>query len=392
MTDAILTLNAGSSSIKFSLFGANGTLALAAHGEVEKIGIAPRLRVKNAKGDMVLERNWEHGADLSHEALLEPLLDWVTTHLDGADLLAAGHRIVHGGRLFNGPVRLDAANMAELATLVPLAPLHQPHNLAAVQAVMALRPDVPQIGCFDTAFHHDMPLLATLMAIPRHFHEEGMRRYGFHGLSYEFIARRLREIAPEDAKGRVIAAHLGNGASLCAMRDGRSVDSTMGMTALEGLMMGTRCGSIDPGAILYLMQSGGMDAEAITKLLYQQSGLLGVSGISADMRELLASAEPHAAEAVALFAYRAATEIAGLAVALEGLECLIFTAGIGEHAPAARAAICARLGWLGVVLDGVANQRNAAVISAPDSRVMVRVIPTDEDAMIAQHCLEVLAP
>jgi acetate kinase len=269
--------------------------------------------------------------------------------------------------------------------------LHQPHNLAAVHAVTALRGDLPQIGCFDTAFHHGLPAVASRMALPRRFDDEGLRRYGFHGLSYEFIAGRLRAIAPADADGRVIAAHLGNGASLCAMKAGRSLDTTMGLTALDGLVMGTRCGTIDPGAVLYLMQTHGMSAEDVTHLLYEKSGLLGVSGISADMQVLLASDSKQAAEAVALFAYRAAREIGALASSLDGLDCLIFTAGIGEHAAPVRAAICARLDWMGVQIDRAANAVHAGVISTAGSRVRVRVIPTDEEAMIARHSLEALA-
>jgi acetate kinase len=392
MTGAVLTINAGSSSIKFKLFDAGDALACIASGEVEEIGIAPSLTIKDAHGAVLAANKWDRGAAMTYEMLLESILDWVATHLGSATLLAAGHRIVHGGRDFSGPVRLDAATLTALEALTPLAPLHQPHNLAAVRAVRALRPGLPQIGCFDTAFHHGMPHVATRMALPRHFDDEGLRRYGFHGLSYEFIARRLRDIAPHTAYGRVIAAHLGNGASLCAMIDGKSIDTTMGLTALEGLVMGTRCGSIDPGAILYLMQAHAMTVEAVTHLLYEQSGLLGVSGLSADMRVLLTSDDPHAKEAVELFAFRAAREVAALTASLSGLDCLIFTAGIGEHAPPVRAAICARLGWLGVEIDDFANQHHAAVISTASSRVVVRVIPTDEEAMIARHCIEIIRP
>ncbi len=260
-----------------------------------------------------------------------------------------------------------------------------------MQAVRALRPDLPQIGCFDTAFHHTMPDIATRFALPRSFHEAGVRRYGFHGISYEYIAARLRELAPRLASGRVIAAHLGNGASLCAMADGKSVESTMGFTALDGLVMGTRCGSIDGGVLLYLEQVRGLTADAVSDLLYKQSGLLGVSGISADMRTLLASADPAAAQAVDLFAYSAARHAGALVAALGGVDGLVFTAGIGEHAPEIRAAICARLGWLGAKISPEANAANAPVISAEDSRIEIRVIPTDEEAMIARHCLALLS-
>ena len=388
MADAVLTINAGSSSIKFALF--DSALTRIADGAVSGIGVAPHFQAHDAAGRILTERRWDHGAGITHETLLGPMLDWIEHRLGSATLLAAGHRIVHGGRDFVAPLRLDEASLKRLEALTPLAPLHQPHNLAAIRAVMALRSGLPQIGCFDTAFHHDMPRLATLMALPRHFDDEGMRRYGFHGLSYEFIAGRHRSLAPKEAAGRVIAAHLGNGASLCAIRNGRSVDTTMGMTALDGLVMGTRCGAIDPGAILYLMQTHQMDAAAVTHLLYEKSGLLGVSGISADVQVLEASDAPEAAEAVALFSFRAAREIGALTSSLGGLDGLIFTAGIGEHSATVRAGICARLGWLGVEIDGDANGRHAAIISTPASRVVIRVIPTDEEAMIAHHCVDLL--
>jgi acetate kinase len=394
MAQAILTLNAGSSSIKFALIEATASLARIALGEITKIGIAPHLAVTDSQGRMLTERNWDQsgGAAMSHEALLGPTLAWITSHLGATRLLAAAHRIVHGGRNFTGPVRLDAANMLDLEKLVPLAPLHQPHSLAAVRAVTALRPDLPQIGCFDTAFHHTLPAIASRFALTRELDDEGVRHYGFHGLSYEFIARSLRALAPNEAAGRVIAAHLGNGASLCAMKNGQSIDTTMTFTALDGLVMGTRCGSLDPGAVLYLMQAKGMTQDAISHLLYEKSGLLGVSGISADMGVLLASGEPRAREAVALFAYHAARWIGALTASLDGLDCLIFTAGIGQHAAPVRAAICARLGWLGVVLDPAANQKHAPVISAVESRVIVRVMATDEEATMARHAIEIVQP
>jgi acetate kinase len=390
MVDAILVLNAGSSSIKFALLPAQDGKARLASGEVENIGTTPHLKIR-AGTEIVLEQMFAPEQKLSHEALLGAVLHWVEDHLGDNRLLAVGHRIVHGGTMFFDPVRLDAASLSRLAKLNELAPLHEPHNLAAVHAAMALRPHLPQIGCFDTAFHHHMPELASRLPLPRHFYDEGVRRYGFHGLSYEYIAARLREIAPHLAGGRVIAAHLGNGASLCAMQGGVSVDSTMGFTALDGLVMGTRCGALDPGALLYLLQSRGMTAGDVSDLLYKQSGLLGVSGLSADVRTLLASAAPPAAEAVDLFAYSAAKHIAALGSALGGLDGLVFTAGIGEHAPAVRAAICARLGWLGVELSAEANAANEAIISAVTSRVEVRVIPTDEEAMIARHCRALLS-
>ncbi len=389
MPDAVLTLNAGSSSLKFALYETGQALACIATGEVENIGAAPHLRI-HAGEAVALEHRWPDHAPLTHEDLLGTVLEWVEAHLGADRLIACGHRIVHGGARFSAPTRLTADVLAGLEALIPLAPLHQPHNLAAVRAVMALRPALPQIASFDTAFHHTMPVAAQRLPLPRHFHDEGVRRYGFHGLSYEYIASRLPEVAPHLAGGRVIVAHLGNGASLCAMAAGRSVDTSMGFTALEGLMMGTRTGAMDPGVLLYLLQSCGFTPETLSGLLYTQSGLLGVSGISADVRALLADPRPQAGEALALFSNTAARHIAGLTASLGGLDGLVFTAGIGENAPAIRAAICARLGWIGIGLSPEANAANAPCISTPQSRVEVRVIPTSEEAMIAAHCLSVL--
>jgi acetate kinase len=386
MDDAILTLNAGSSSIKFALFRNGRERPRMAGGAVEGIGEAPRFLVMDEAGAVVHERTWKQGAALSHEDLLAPVLDWVEGHLGDKRLVAAGHRIVHGGDIFTGPARLDQAALDRLATLNPLAPLHEPHNLAAVAAMMRLRPELPEIGCFDTSFHRTMDKVAARLPLPRHFHDEGVRRFGFHGLSYEYIAGELARLAPALAAGRVVAAHLGGGASACGMLAGKSVDSSMGFTALDGLVMGTRCGAIDPGVLLYLVRARGMDWDAVTALLYRQSGLLGVSGISADMRALLASHEAAAAEAIAVFTLAAAKHIAALAVSLNGIDGLVFTAGIGEHCPSVRAGICARLEWLGVEIDEPANARNAGVISTAASRVAVRVIATDEEAMIARDC------
>lgn len=391
MTDAILTLNAGSSSIKFALFGAQANLPRLAAGGVSGIGETPHLRIHDEHGTMIFDKIWDAGGQRTHEDLLTVLLDWVDTHLSGDELIAAGHRIVHGGETFFAPALLTETTLDELATLNPLAPLHEPHNLAAVRALLAVRTDLTQIGCFDTAFHHNAPEIVTRMPIPRHYFNEGIRRYGFHGLSYEYISRRLREVSPRLAGVRVIAAHLGNGASVCAMTGGVSVDSSMGMTALDGLMMGTRSGSLDPGAVLYFLQGAGMTADQVTDMLYKKSGLLGVSGISSDVQILEASTAPEAADAIALFVCSAARQIGGLIPSLGGLDGLVFTAGIGEHSPKIRAAICARLTWLGIIIDTGANDRNEALISGPDSVIEVRVIPTDEEAMIARHCLEFLA-
>ncbi len=389
---AVVSLNSGSSSIKFALFtlGDAGAPVLSAGGKIEGIGIAPRLIARSVDGSVVLDRSWAGGAALGHAALLEDLFDWAAEHLDGYEVLAIGHRVVHGGTDFAAPRRIDDALLTALEALCPLAPLHQPHNLAAIRAIAALRPELPQVACFDTAFHHDRPELATRLAIPRELHAQGIRRYGFHGLSYEYIARRLAEIDPAVAEGRVIAAHLGNGASLCAMRGGRSVDTTMGFTALDGLMMGTRCGSIDPGVVLHFQTQMGMSAADVEDMLYRKSGLLGVSGISSDMRALSESASPDAEEALALFVWRAAREAGALIACIEGLDGIVFTAGIGENHAAMRARICAQLAWAGVEIDADANARNAQRISMPESRVAVYVIPTDEERMIALHTLNVL--
>ncbi|MFA6229284.1 MAG: acetate/propionate family kinase [Rhodanobacter sp.] len=387
MSRAILSLNAGSSSIKFALFVVSqlGPVQRLSHGQIEGIGSAPHFVARDADGHVLTEYRWPAGGTLAHEDLLAPLLTWITSHLGAESLAAVGHRIVHGGEKYIQPVRLTEPVIADLARLTPLAPLHQPHNLAAVQAMRKLRPGLPQVGCFDTAFHHSMSATATRLALPRTYADQGVRRYGFHGLSYEFIAGRLREQAPALAAGRVIAAHLGNGASLCGMHGGRSIDTTMGFTALDGLVMGTRCGSIDPGALLYLQQQHGMTAPELEHLLYNESGLLGVSGISNDMRTLLASEVPHAREAVDLFVFRIAREAGALISSLGGLDGLVFSAGIGEHAAAVRTAVCGRLAWLGIRLDEAANAADANLISTPDSRVQVRVIATDEEAMIATH-------
>jgi acetate kinase len=391
MPDAVLTLNAGSSSIKFALFEITGAkLDSTLRGQIEGIGTAPHFVAHDPAGGALADRRWPDGKSQTHEALLGILLDWTDRHLGTDALVAVGHRVVHGGRDHDRPARVTNVLLAALEQLTPLAPLHQPHNLSPIRAIASLRPGLPQVACFDTAFHHDMPPVATRLALPREYEADGVRRYGFHGLSYEYIAGRLRETAPELAAGRVIVAHLGNGASLCAMRNGRSVDTTMGFTALDGLVMGTRCGSIDPGAILYLQQARGMSAEQIEDLLYRRSGLLGVSGISSDMRELLASSDKRAKEAVDLFAFRIGREAGALVSSLGGLDGFVFTAGIGEHAPPIRAAVCARLAWLGVMLDEAANMRTATRISTKDSRVDVRVVPTDEEAMIARHTLDVI--
>ena len=391
MKPAILAVNAGSSSIKFALdeIGAGDVVTTIAAGQIEGIGTAPHFIAKDAGGHILAEQRWPD-AKADHETLLSTLLDWVEAHLGDEDLIAVGHRVVHGGAKFFGPVLLTPEVIAELAALTPLAPLHQPHNLSPVRAIAALRPKLPQIACFDTAFHHDMPAVATRFALPRDYAAEGVRRYGFHGLSFDHIAVVLRKQEPQLAGGRVIVAHLGNGCSLCALQDGRSIDVTTGFTALDGLVMGTRCGDLDPGVILYMLQHRHLDAAAIEHLLYNESGLLGVSGISSDMRALVASPAVEAAEAVELFVYRLGREAGGLASALGGIDGFVFTAGIGEHAAPIRAAACARLAWLGVELDAAANERGDGVISTQASRVRVLVIPADEEATIVRDVLAIL--
>jgi len=392
MAEAVLTLNAGSSSIKFSLFEIDGTasraLRMALKGELEKIRSAPHFVARDPAGAVIAEQRWPD-PNPGFQSLLETVIGWAEDHLGSDKLIAVGHRVVHGGADHYRPERVTAALLSALDRLAPLAPLHEPHNVAPMRAIADARPNLPQVACFDTAFHHTMPKVATRFALPREYDDAGVRRYGFHGLSYEYIAGRLREIAPELAEGRVIAAHLGNGASLCAMRAGRSVDTTMGFTALDGLVMGTRCGSLDPGVILYLVQERGMAAKEIENLLYERSGLLGVSGgIASDMRTLLASSDRRAKQAIELFVYRIAREIGALTSSLGGLDGVVFTAGIGERAPDIREMVCARLGWLRVALDREANRRNAAVISTPESGLVVRVIPTNEEAMIVRHTVD----
>ncbi|MBP2230740.1 acetate kinase [Azospirillum agricola] len=390
---AILVINAGSSSLKFTLFrdSGQGDPAVAVNGQISGIGTAPVFEAKDAGRRPLVSKAWQAGEASDRTALLRHLLDWIEERLEGATLIAAGHRVVHGGVRHAAPVLITPAVLEELEGLVPLAPLHQPHNLAAIRALAEAHPELPQVACFDTAFHRGQPWQAGMFAIPRELTDEGVRRYGFHGLSYEYIARRLPEIAPELADGRVVVAHLGSGASMCAIHAGRSVDSTMGFTALDGLPMGTRCGAIDPGVLIYLMREKGLDAGAIEKLLYNKSGLLGVSGVSNDMRALLESADPHAEEAVELFCFRIAKETGGLASSMGGIDALVFTAGIGERSSPVRARVGDKLAWLGVKIDEAANTANAVKISTADSRIPVYVIPTDEERMIALHTRNALA-
>jgi acetate kinase len=358
-------------------------------GEIEGIGGEPHFAATGADGSKLEDKHWL-GKDAEYDAMLGALLAWAEGHVKPDTLVAVGHRVVHGGRDFIAPVRLTAEIVQQLDGLTPLAPLHQPHSLAPIRALMALRPSLPQVACFDTAFHHTMPAIATHFALPREYEAEGVRRYGFHGLSYEYIARALRQQAPGLAAGRVVVAHLGNGASLCAMCDGHSQDTTMGFTALDGLVMGTRCGTLDAGVVLYMLQQKGLTAHAVEQVLYERSGLLGVSGLSSDMRTLLASSDPRAHEAVELFAFRVAQQTAVMAASLGGLDGFVFTGGIGEHAAGVRAMVGERLRWLGVELDAAVNKGGPGRISTQHSRVEVHVITTDEEAMIAQHTNDML--
>ncbi len=390
-TGAILTLNTGSSSVKFAIFHISAglhapILDATVRGEIEKLHDAPHLSARDTGGTLLAERCWPSGKRPGFAEVLRALLEFAYDHLGTVPLCAVGHRVVHGGADHVAPEIVTPALLDALDALTPLDPLHMPDNVAPMRAVAAARPDLLQIACFDTAFHHTLPPVATRLALPRAVTDSGVRRYGFHGLSYEYIAGRLAQEGGRLAQGRVIVAHLGSGASLCALQAGRSIETTTGFSALDGLVMATRCGTLDPGAILYLGRQGKSFAE-IENMLYRHAGLLGVSGISGDIRELLASDAPDAREAIELFTYRIAACAGAMASALQGLDGFVFTAGIGEHAKAVRSAVCHRLAWLGLDIDEAANAAGSGRISTPDSRVEVRIIPTDEEAMIAQHVL-----
>ena len=391
MAEPILVINAGSSSIKFSVFAdtSDGRLAATVHAAVSGIGTAPRLTASDAAGTPLADTAV---ASDGHEAAFSAFHAWATGHFGGtAGYSGIGHRVVHGGTEYSQPVLIDDEVIAALEALVPLAPLHQPHHIAAIRAVAVTAPDVPQVACFDTAFHRTQPWLARAFALPRELSAKGIVRYGFHGLSYEYIASVLPQIAPEIAAGKVIIAHLGNGASLCAIENGRSVATTMSFTPVDGLVMGTRTGALDPGVILYLLQHEGMPAEAVATLIYEQSGLLGVSGLTSDMRELLASDLPAAREAVDLFTYRIGRELGSLAAALGGLDAIVFTGGIGEHAAQIRARVCRDAAWLGVRIDEADNAAGGPRLSPAGALVPAWVVPTDENLMIARHTCRVLA-
>ncbi|MGA2639191.1 acetate/propionate family kinase [Methylocella sp.] len=391
MKGSILTLNAGSSSVKFAVFD-GATLKDMVRGEIEDVDeAAPHMIARDAAGAVLAERRWKATTGHPFADALDALLAFADAHLGPDGLAAAGHRVVDGGADHIAPEAVTPILLSALEALTPLDPLHMPLNLAPVRALAAARPALAQVACFDTAFHHTMPPVATRFALPRELAASGIRRYGFHGLSYEYIASCLKRQSPQLAHGRVIAAHLGSGASLCALQSGVSIETTTGFSALDGLVMATRCGSLDPGVILYLGRQGRSFAD-IEDMLYRRSGLLGASGVSGDVRVLLASEDPHAKEAIDLFTYRIACQAGALVNALGGLDGLVFTAGIGEHSAPVRAAVCARLDWLGVRLDGAANAANAACISSPDSKVEVRVIATDEEAMIARHTQATIHP
>jgi acetate kinase len=384
MEGCIAVLNAGSSSIKFAVYAAEHEEPLLFRGQIEKIGLAPHLKATNGVGEVVAERNWD-ASELDHKTATAEILKLGRELLEGRPVLAFGHRVVHGGTKFAAPARVDPLVMASLAEFVPLAPLHQPHNLAPIEFIAEAAPHILQVACFDTAFHRTQPSLAQQFALPREITDAGVRRYGFHGLSYDFIVSQLQKTNPSLARSRLIIAHLGNGASLCAVRDGKSIASTMGFTAIDGLVMGTRTGALDPGVLLYLAEERGMSIGAITDLLYRKSGLLGVSGISSDMRTLRQSSAPEAAEAINLFVYRIIREIGSLTAALNGLDALVFTAGIGENDPLTRAEVAAGCQWLGFDLDAERNGRGDTCISTKDSAVSAWVMPTDEERIIARY-------
>jgi acetate kinase len=394
--ESILTLNAGSSSIKFAVYDlvADGP-ELRVKGQVEGIGTTPHFIAKSVDGRLLSESWWEPVGHLSggatgHGRAFQQIWSWLGDAADGRQILAVGHRVAHGGERYAEPVLIDDGVIAELTRLIPLVPLHQPNNLAAIRAVAAEQPRLPQVACFDTGFHRGRPRVTEQFGLPRALLQRGVKRYGFHGLSYEFIAGRLAELAPELADGRVVVAHLGSGCSMTAMRRGRSVETTMSFSALDGVPMGTRCGVLDPGVLLFLMREDGLGVEDLERLLYKQSGLLGLSGVSNDLRDLHASDDPYAAEAIDFFVYRVGQTLGGLCASIGGLDALVFTAGVGENDAEVRARICADAGWLGIAIDAEANRAGATRISPEGRTPSVWVIPTDEERMIASHTLRVV--
>jgi acetate kinase len=388
MSGCIAVINAGSSSVKFALYEATEDLNILFRGQVEGIGVDPRLNVKDAKGGTLIEQSWP-AQGFNHDAATREILTTAARLISGTPVKGIGHRVVHGGPKFDAPVRLDHDVLKALELFEPLAPLHQPHNLAPIRTIFEAAPHIPQVACFDTAFHRSQSHIAQSFALPRRFTDAGVRRYGFHGLSYEYLVSRLHAVCPEFASGRIILAHLGNGASLCAVGEGRSVASTMGFTAVDGLMMGTRCGALDAGVILYLMREHRMDADAIEDLIYRESGLLGVSGLSSDMRTLRASSDPAAREAIDLFVYRIIREAGSLIAALGGLDAFVFSGGIGENDAATRTEVIEGCRWMGAILDPDRNASGNGRISADTSPIPVWVIPTDEERLIAHHTMRV---
>ena len=389
MTRQIAVINAGSSSIKFAVFNAGAEQALRFRGQIEKIGVGPTLKVEGPDGETLVENAW--GAkELDHQSATKVILQTSIAVLGGEAVEAIGHRVVHGGTRFAAPVAVTRDVVASLKALCPLAPLHQPHNLAPIETIASVAPNIPQVACFDTAFHQTQPQLAHSFALPREMTESGVRRYGFHGLSYEYVSGKLRDVAPDHADRKIVIAHLGNGASLCAIDGGQSIATTMGFTAVEGLMMGTRCGSIDPGVLIYLMDERKMNARALEKLIYKESGLLGVSGISSDMRTLRESTDPRAREAINLFVYRIVREIGSLAAALGGLDGLVFTGGIGQRDAKTRREVVAGCSWLGAAIDDKSNAAGEGRIDAPASSIPIWVLPTDEERVIARQTAKLL--
>jgi acetate kinase len=389
MSGCIAVINAGSSSIKFALFALAAEGDVLYRGQIEGIGVSPHIKVKNKHGETVEDRTWP-ASGFDHNAATQEILATGSRLAAGTPVRGIGHRVVHGGVSYDAPIRLNRDVLEALSRLIPLAPLHQPHNLAPIRAIFDAVPHIPQVACFDTAFHRTQPNVAQSFAIPRWLTDAGVRRYGFHGLSYEYLTGRMRELCPELGEGRVVIAHLGNGASLCAVRGGLSVGSTMGFTASDGLMMGTRCGALDPGVILHLMNEYRMEVAEVEDLIYRKSGLLGVSNLSSDMRTLRASCEPSAREAIELFVYRIIREIGSLTAALGGIDALVFAGGIGENDPATRAEVVEGCRWAGMALDSGRNAVGTGRISTDSSKVAVWVIPTDEERLIARHTRHVL--
>jgi len=389
--DMILALNTGSSSVKFSAYDVDpGELRPLLSGKVEGIGTRPRLRARDARGDVLIDKAYARSAMADQGTALQEIVAWLRSVSSGERLAGIAHRIAHGGDRFAGPAIIDDAVLALIERFCPLAPLHQPAALEAIYFAREHLPDLPQIACFDTAFHRTHPPVADHFALPRRFHEAGLKRYGFHGLSYESIVEQLPRVAPELAQGRVVVAHLGSGASMCAMKGGKSIDTTMSFSALDGLPMGTRPGGLDPAAVIHLVRAMGMSIDDVERILYRESGLLGLSGVSNDMRDLEASTDPNARFAIDYFIYRACRELGSLAGALGGLDGVVFTAGIGEHGADVRARICLDAAWLGITLDEAANRAHGPRITTDTSAISVWVIPTNEELVIARHALRLL--